>query len=117
MTRSPGDSALAPAERDTLARICGRLTSSFDGERAVAARLASEFLQRRGLTWSALLAGPHRDDVGDAAWRTLARRCCANAAALTDWERRFVRDLVGFVTISPKQRAVLERLAAKVAAA
>jgi enoyl-CoA hydratase/carnithine racemase len=118
MTRTGSDSRLEPAERDKLAKLLGLLGSDFDGERAVAARLASEFLQRHGLTWSELLTGtPQRDEARGDDWRALARRCCAHADALTAWERQFCRDLLGFVRISPKQRAVLTRLAAKVAAA
>lgn len=106
---------LDQAERHKLARICGRLSSDFDGERAVAARIASEFIRARGLTWDALIAGaPQLEDAGDD-WREIARRCNANPHALTEWERRFVRDVVGFVEISAKQRALLMRLAAKVA--
>ena len=43
---------LAPGERDKLAAIMSRLSSSHDGERAAAALLASAFVAKHGLEWS-----------------------------------------------------------------
>lgn len=39
-----------------LAIVCGRLGSEFDGERAVAAQMATDILRRAGMTWADLFA-------------------------------------------------------------
>lgn len=43
-------------DREKLAKICQMLTSSHDGERAVAARMASEMLKKADMTWDELVA-------------------------------------------------------------
>jgi hypothetical protein len=58
--------ALTPADADKFARICGMLGSSHDGERAAAARKATEFLQARSMTWDDFIrqlpAGPDKPE-------------------------------------------------------
>lgn len=47
--------ALPPADIERLARICGLLGSSHDGERSAAAYQATQLLRRHGLSWRELV--------------------------------------------------------------
>lgn len=47
----PPPAALAPELAERLVKICGRLGSDFDGERAAAGLLASRLIADHGLTW------------------------------------------------------------------
>jgi hypothetical protein len=51
-------SALSEAELHRLTKLCGLLTSTFPGERTLAAEKASEFLRERKLTWADVLRPP-----------------------------------------------------------
>jgi hypothetical protein len=42
---------LDPQAADHLSKLCSMLGSAHDGERAVAAAKANEFVRRLGLTW------------------------------------------------------------------
>jgi hypothetical protein len=46
---------LSAANRDFLLKLCGMLGSDYDGERAVAALKASEFLRAQALTWNEVI--------------------------------------------------------------
>ena len=48
-------------------------------------------------------------------WRVAAHACQRTAWALSEWERRFVQQIVSRPRISVKQRAILAGLYAKVA--
>lgn len=41
-----------PNGLDKFRKVCGLLTSEHDGERATAARMATDILKQRGLTWA-----------------------------------------------------------------
>ncbi|APT48395.1 hypothetical protein BSA145_21245 (plasmid) [Bacillus safensis] len=47
---------LSPTQRAKLVKICGRLGSNHDGERAAAALLASRLLTEAGLDWEQVLS-------------------------------------------------------------
>jgi hypothetical protein len=53
---------LGPNEQARLAHILARLESPFENERAIAGRLATEFITRFGLHWSDLAAFAPRTD-------------------------------------------------------
>lgn len=44
-------------DRGLFVKVCGRLGSDADGERAAAARKASQMLSNAGLTWADVLSG------------------------------------------------------------
>ena len=71
-TRS-GD-RLGPNEQARLAHILARLESPFENERAIAGRLATEFINRFGLHWSDLATFAPRTDVYAAEAQTLPRK-------------------------------------------
>lgn len=54
-------SGLTPTQRARLVKICGRLGSDHDGERAAAALLASRLLTEAGLDWERVLQTPASD--------------------------------------------------------
>jgi len=111
--------ALSAPERAKLVNILGMLASDFDGERAAAGLLASRMLRQAGLTWSDLIGQPEtsrrREDV-PADWRAdidLVRR---HPQFCTEWEREFAHSIAHRPRISPKQAAVLTRIATAIRA-
>jgi len=50
-----GAVALPARDLDRLIKLCGLLTSDADGERATAARMASDLLRAHRLTWAEVL--------------------------------------------------------------
>jgi hypothetical protein len=103
-------------ELERLAKICGRLGSVHDGERAAAALKADQLVRGLGLTWrevlaprSNLLTAPEAQSL--PAKIELLRR---HLPMLTEWERGFVVSLARFRRFSPKQVAVIDRLTANI---
>jgi len=106
-----------------LAKLCGLFGSDHDGERAAAAAMADRLVRGLGLTWldvimpRTLPAPPTRSarrwrwPESDEGKLTFLLR---HLNLLTDWERQFVVNLRRFHSWSPKQRAVVDRLVAKV---
>ena len=116
---------LTPEDRRKLVGILGMLGSDQDGERAAAGLLATRLLKARGIGWDQVVGvtlpydGPHRareSGSGTLSWRARAAGCQRRPDLLTPWEACFVADLLARpgVTISPRQAAVLDRIAAKV---
>lgn len=108
---------------DRLAKICGRLSSDFDGERAAAALLATGLLRQHGLTWAELIAAAavpgqtHLERrVHGEGWRRTIGRCLDREEALTPWEIEFLRGVEQQRRDSPtpKQQSILDRIADRV---
>jgi hypothetical protein len=126
--------ALPAPANDRLTKLCGLLTSEHDGERATAARMASDLLRAHRLTWAEVLkpdraparscpaCAARRAPRGAAAgsWRktlaTLAELAVRRPALFTDWERAFICNLLDRRTISERQREILAELAEKAGA-
>lgn len=110
----------ATAER--LAKLCGMFGSAHDGERSSAAALADKLVRSLGLTWQDIIR-PANDTGREPALRweepcTIeeALECALYyQAALTEWERKFVRDLRRKRTwrLSEKQNDVLDQIVEK----
>jgi hypothetical protein len=85
-------------------------------ERDAAAAAAIRILDRRGLTWAAVIAEPppvkHKPLY--STWRTVCAELAKRPGDLRPWERRFVADLPNFPRISTKQRYVLAEIAQRV---
>ncbi len=106
---------MSPAERTRLIGVLGRLGSDFDGERAAAGLLATRLLKSTGLTWEEVLvprlasnqghAQPQPDRGDDLGL------CLRHLDELTGWESNFVLSLSTVRGRSPKQVAVLQRIA------
>lgn len=54
---------MTPADLERFRKILGMLSSAHDGERAAAARKASEFLAAHSLTWSSVSLPVEQPDV------------------------------------------------------
>ena len=120
---------LPPAVADRLIKVIGMFGSAHDGEVVAAARQATRLLREHDCTWAELLepivlppppARPRPYPAprhGHIDWRADAAACLARADLLTDWEHRFVANLLGFRRLSPKQTAVLTELVERVRAA
>lgn len=108
----------SPAEAALFAKICGLLGSSFDGERAAAAFKATEFLKARGLSWGELvdlaIGQAARGSRTGRPWRETVRACLAKDELISAWERRFLLSIRERSRLTPKQWAVLERIAENV---
>lgn len=98
-----------------LAKLCGMLGSSHDGERASAAALADRLIREHGLTWPDVIAAKPAQSVGADAHAAIAL-VLANLDLLNDWERGFIRDIAARTSFTEKQLAKLEVVAAKVRA-
>jgi hypothetical protein len=107
----------AIVDRTKLARVLGMLGSTHDGEVLAAARQAERL--RQGRPWIDLLSpgpGP-RPDPPPMGWRQAVALCQAYPDRLTPWERDFVQSIAGYrCDPTDRQRAVLTKIAAKVAA-
>ena len=105
----------SPTEATLFAKICGLLGSSFDGERAAAAHKATEFLKARGLTWGEFvelaLGQAARGGRPGRSWRETVRACLARDELISAWERRFLLSIRERSHLTPKQLAVLKRIA------
>ena len=112
-------SALAPADVDRLVKLLGMLGSSFDGERAAAGQKAHEFIRSRGLIWSDIIRPslpPPRPEPAyhpAASWRQTVAWCLSDDTLLSEWEFRFLLSIRHRSRLTPKQRAVLDKIAAK----
>jgi hypothetical protein len=102
---------LDPQTADRLAKLLGLLGSAHDGERAAAGAKADALVRERGLTWRQVIVPQNGSGTADhALWKFVA----SNRDLLTDWERDFIRCIGGRKSLSEKQWALLEQLAAKV---
>ena len=101
---------LDPNTAERLAKLCGMFGSDHDAERAAAARMAHRLVNERGLSWfDVILPVNKRPDVVEEQ----IGMALANLDALSMWERGFIYTIRYKSDLSPKQLAVLDRLAAK----
>ena len=98
---------LDPGTVDKLARICGLFSSEHDGERSSAAAMADKIVRAHGLTWPQIIAPQSHSNAAQIGV------VLANLEALTTWERGFIYSINGRRTLSPKQQALLDDIAAK----
>jgi hypothetical protein len=99
-------------DRGRLARVLGRLGSSFDADVVTAARMADGLVRSSGLTWPDVI-GVARDVTPHSA--LIAE--CLGSAALTSWEVQFCTSLRRCRRLSDRQRATLNGIVEKVRAA
>jgi hypothetical protein len=105
-----------PISKDELIRLsklAGMFGSAHAGERAAAALKADKLVRDLGLTWFDVLV-PHQNQLAGSSIATKLTLLRDNLDRLTPWEVGFVRSLGRFGRFSPKQRAVIDRLVAKV---
>jgi hypothetical protein len=126
--------ALPAPALDRLTKLCGLLGSDHDGERATAARMASDLLRQHKLTWAEVLmpapaqarpcpaCAAHRAPrrAAGRSWHrtlaSLAELAARRPTLFTAWERAFICNLLDRRTISERQREILAELAEKVGA-
>jgi len=108
--------------RTRLSKIAGRMGSEFDGERAVAAQMATKLLRDAGLTWEDVISAPVRPAPrpprrhwrGGLVGAALAAQCATFPEALSAWERDFLASVSRRWKLSDKQRRTLNIIAQKV---
>jgi hypothetical protein len=128
-----------PDEKVRLQKLLGMLGSSFDGERANAARMIADMARKRKLTITELIYGPapqRHETKPPPGWREHSQeskvdvilRALAGITKnaddyefiLTNWECQFASDVskryLHDYELSEKQLAVAQRIVAKVEA-
>jgi hypothetical protein len=113
---------LPAATAARLVKVCGLLGSDFDGERAEAARRATQILRDAGLTWRDLVAASPasrpaprepregRDSATPFDHVATVRKCLDEAPLFSAWECAFLRSIQHWPRLSPRQWDILERL-------
>jgi hypothetical protein len=108
-----------PAEViDKLRKLLGMLGSDYDGERAVAGRMASDLLRQHKLTWSDVVGAEIHIEARPRVrvWhepkehREAACECLAWPEVLTDWEKEFLKSISGRWHLSGRQQQCLARI-------
>ena len=98
-----------------LENLCAMLSSSNDGERAVAANKATEILASIGMNWRDLVRRAFSLPGEDGELQ--AYRNILQWNGLTEWERKFVSDLLDRQSVaddlSEKQLACLQKIIRK----
>ena len=118
---------LSPPDRTAqrLAAVCARLASDFDGERAVAARLASHMLTAAGLTWQELVSrafavpAARQKPPRETAYRQTDHEAALQvyrdllaSVELNGWEQHFLETLLEdeIVVLSERQQRIVDKL-------
>lgn len=105
--------ALPSPDAQRLAKLLGMLGSAHDGEVIAAARQAEKLIRKHGATWPGILGIsdappspiiPHHADALEYL----------KASGLTDFERRFLRGIMAFQTLSASQARTLETIRVKI---
>ena len=109
---------LSAAELRRLVGVLARLESTFDGERAAAALLASRMLRDKGLTWPDVLqvesptrAAGAADPPRYADPGSDFGLCMRHIQRLTPWERGFFQSVARVVRRTPGQSRKLQEIA------
>jgi hypothetical protein len=108
--------------RSRLARVLGKMGSSFDAEVLTAAKLANRMVRDAGMTWPEVLAvqaDPEKpvDVFADwpARWQGAIALCQRSAGLTKDWDRQFVATLACYQhRPSDKQLAILREVTERV---
>lgn len=101
-----------------LVKTCALFSSPFDGERAMAARIADGMLRRHGLSWEeVLLRTPESAPApfGSGSFTDTVARCWENRDLLNAWEQRFLASIRTMRRpLTWKQRICFDQIVAKV---
>ena len=117
-------------DRRRLALVAARFDSAYDGERLAALEAAGRLLAAGGSTWRDLIDGvtsgqkaDHRSDADNGETVSAQHRLTVHVllefggSLLTAWETNFLRGLLAFSKLTPKQRGVLNGIRRKIDAA
>jgi hypothetical protein len=114
------EAKLSDTDRERLIKFLGMLGASHGGEQSNAARMANRVVKDAGTTWREVLepivitkkVRPEvevfwQEPIGLAA---IIKAIRIHVPRLTDWEVKFLKDMDGRQTCSPKQHAILDKL-------
>jgi hypothetical protein len=115
---------LPPEDCERLVKVLRMLSSPHEGESAAAGRRAHEMLKRLGLDWSDVIGTEKivivEKEVSDDDIVELVQRCRVHREELTVWEWDFCGSIAEGLklwgSLTPKQRAVLDRIIVKLRA-
>jgi hypothetical protein len=101
--------------RDRLTRLCGKFGSDCESERSFAALSADKLIHDAGLTWADIIGLiPVAGSASTGDHNGLCVAALAVSDLLDDVEREFLRSISRLNTISPKQRAWLDRIVSRI---
>ena len=107
--------ALSLSEKRKLIGILSRLASEHDGERAAAGLLATRLLKSAGLTWDQIVGGPVSPPrLSPQPWRGEIEGCLKHAGLLSQWERKFLRDLLSRGALTTRQHDKVRQIAQQI---
>jgi len=105
-------------DRERLAKLLGMVGSCHDGEALNAARAADALVRQADCTWFDIVQPPALTPLRQhrAPTETGARIawCLEHRHLLTDWEIKFLASVDSRPRLTPKQLAVVDRLARKI---
>lgn len=119
---------LSADDKMRLARLLAMFSSDFEGEITNAARAAERLVKKCGETWESILVGPipkfsDRQERPSykgpepTADQNDIRECLKRANLLSEWERKFLQDVLGRgYALTEKQQSILARIKQKLAA-
>lgn len=115
-------------DRERLSRLLGMFGSDYDGEVLNAARAAHKLIKGKGETWETIIttavSAPRPNQQKQREYRPEPPDyideidlCMLRPNLMTPWEREFLVSLKasGRATPTEKQRAILDRIKAKMA--
>lgn len=104
-------------------------SSDYDGEIVNAARAAERLIKKCGETWESVIVNgfahheqqrsespKYKPSTGFPAFHQEVKDCLMRENLVTAWEKQFLKDLFGRHHLSEKQRVILDRIKAKIAA-
>jgi len=100
-----------------LAKLCGLLGSTHDGEIVAAARKATALLAAKGATWAEAFQVVPETAEASPAHHQQVKELLAYKEILTGFERSFLIGVLAHATLSEKQVKTLEGIRLKVEAA
>jgi hypothetical protein len=119
---------LSSDDRDRLSKLLAMFSSTFDGEIVNAAKAAERLVKARGETWETVIVAngsakarerPREPPPKSRSYRSDFQdeidACVAKGNLLTPWEREFLTSISDRMTLSEKQRAILDRIKTKLA--
>jgi hypothetical protein len=105
---------LPKTELERLSKLCGMLGSAHYGEVLSAAKKANELVRQSGATWHDVIIPKNLPAIAGDTIEGKIAAILHNLAALNSWEKKFIADVSGRSTFSPKQRSKIDKVYRKV---
>jgi len=110
---------MTAAEQKRLVKLLAMTTSNHDGEALAAARKANAFVQKLDMSWESILCPEQEQDnvAQPVPHHAEAKHLLQAGKGIIDaFERRFLIGIMGFQSLSDKQKSTLANIKNKVMA-